>query len=423
MPARLPDRARSYAVIIGASEYQDEKYPQVDAITYTAERFASLISTKRMWHLPAENIRQLVGRVTVAEAAAAIEQAAARRDIDGLFIYLCTHGRRWTEEYVPDRELHFALSDSAWHRSFTHLPFRWVRWQLARKATAANTVLVIDSCWSDDSFLRLGAEPPEPPRVPGVCTMTATRERRLADANWRDTRFTAFSGALIEVVEQGVDKQGEYLTPKTVFEALRGKLAESYPEPDMLVNANGDDVFLCRNRKFAPPETHPPLDELLGELNGPQSLDPAVFATAIEKALGPDSQPGTVPALLGEFAGKRPPQEVIRLADRLRSRDVTIVNEQADRLIELWYARRDGPDIARLLHLLDGHDGHDSGDIDVREVLVKLRDRSPEITADLRASLRKAGCPGCAAIGHQVDGQMLDVWPQSRHAELLAVLH
>lgn len=430
MVAKLPDRKRSYAVIIGVSEYEDKWYPRVAEIEDSAEKLASLISSKRMWHLPKENVRALTGRVTVAEAAAAIEEVTARDDMDGLFIYLCMHGRRWTVEHVPDRELHFALSDSVKDRPFTHLPFRWLRWRLTKKSKAANTVLVIDSCWSDGTDLgegahlsdgaRPGAEQPEPPKIRGKCTMTATRERRPADTKWLKTNFTAFSGAMIEVIENGIEGQGECLTPKMVYNGLREKLAASHPEPDWLADANGDDVFLCRNNQFVRTQSHVSLDELLDRLDGPDPVQPASYATAIEEACKRGERLGTVQEVLVKFADKCKSQDVLRLSDRLRSCDATVVNEQADRLIDYWYLRRSGPDIADLIHQL-----HElaSKDIDAREVLGKVEDRSPEITADLSASLREAGCRVCTAIGRRVDGQMLDVWPPEKHAELLAVLH
>lgn len=418
MVASLPDPARSHAVIIGASKYEDPKYDNVPAIADSAKKLASLISSESMWELPKENVRELTGRVTVDQAAKAIEQVTALRDVDGLFVYLCTHGRRWTEEHVPDRELHFALSDSVWNRSFTHLPFRWLRWQLARKSTAANTVLVIDSCWSDGAHL--GAEPPEPPKIRGKCTMTATRERRLADTSWAESDFTAFSGALIEVIDKGVKGKGEYLTPKMVYDAFRDKLAASHPDPDWLSDANGDDVFLCRNKRFRRVQNHVSFGDLLNGLTGPQPVDPAVYATAIEQAYKAGSRPSDAEDMLVRFAEQRKPQEVLNLADWLRSRRTPAVNEQADRLIEHWYECRSGSDIADLLHQLHSLA---SKDIDVREVLLPLADRHPEVTADLSAGLRLADCRVCAAIGRRVDQQMLDVWPPDRHAALLAVLH
>lgn len=425
MGAKLPDRNCSYAVIIGVSEYEDEWYPRVKAVADSAERVASLISSKRMWHLPKENVRALTGRVTVADAAAAIEEATARDDVDGLFIYLCMHGRRWTVEHVPDRELHFAFSDSVKDRSFTHLPFRWLRWRLTKKSSAASTVLVIDSCWSDGSDLEtgahLGAEQPEPPKIRGKCTMTATRYRQQADAKWLKTNFTAFSGAMIEVIENGVEGQGEYLTPKMVYNGLREKLAASHPEPDWLADANGDDVFLCHNKQFVRTQSHVSLSELLDRLDDDSyPVQSAFYATAIEEACKRGERPDAVREVLVKFAEQCKSQDVLRLSDRLRSCDVATVNEQADRLIDYWYLRRSGPDIADLIHQL-----HElaSKDIDAGEVLSTLKDRSPEITADLSASLREAGCRVCTAIGRRIDGRMLTVWPREKRADLLAVLH
>lgn len=415
MPAiRKPDPGQSYALIIGASEYDDHGYEGLDTVRASAGKFASLMASEAMWDLPAGHVRTLTGRVTVREAATAIEEAAARPGTDGLFLYLCTHGRRWTDDHVPDRDLHFALSDSAWNWPFTHLPFQWVRKTLKRR-TAASTLLIIDSCFSDVSMLGAAAPPPQA-RVSGACTITATRERVLADTSWPGTDYTAFSGALIEIVGSGIESAGEYLTPDTIFDTLREKLVPAHPEPG--ITKDYTSVFLCPNRAYRPVANETPPDELLIRLNGDGVIDPAVYATAIE-----DLSPADDAArLVSEFGSKRSAEETIRLWDLLRARSVPALGDHADGLIERFYATRDGAAVADLLHRLHRQD---VDAIDADDVLRNLRkgEQAAAVTADVCAGLRDADCGDCNVISDQLFDRIRVIWERPQRRELLKVLH
>jgi hypothetical protein len=415
--SRKPDPGRSCALIIGASEYDDTGYPSVRGIKDNAEKFRTLITKDAMWGLPPRNVTLLRGRVTVREAAQAIQEAAGRRDVDGLFVYLCAHGRRWDEDHVPDRNLHFALSDSAWDWSFTHLPFQAVRRMLTYGSKAAATVLIIDSCYADGSFLS-GSLSLAPPSVPGVCTMISTKRRVLADTSWRDTSYTAFSGALIEIIEKGIAGPEEYLTPDSIFPELYRLLKAEHPEPDIRVS--GTSVFLCRNADYRPVRNELADDELFALLDRPEAVKPAIYATAVEDAHRAYSRRDDAVRLVTAFGEKRTVQETLQLAGLLRSRGAPGLNDYADRLIERVYTGRPGSEIAQLLHLLHRQDGDD---IDADEVLRTLTNRPGDITADVSAGLRRMECTDCAAIGDRIDDRMLAIWPASRLVELLAALH
>lgn len=414
MPSiRRPLTSRSYALIIGASEYADRKYEDLDTVRASAEKFASLMASEAMWNLPADgHVRTLTGRVTTDEAATAIQEAAARPGTDGLFIYICAHGRRWTDDHVPDRDLHFAFSDSSWDRPFDHLPFQWVRHALKRR-TAADTLLVIDSCFSDVSGLG-GAAPPPPTRVSGACTLTATKDRVLADTSWPGTDYTAFSGALIDIIRDGIEDAGEYLTPETVFDTLRDKLVPAHPEPGITKDATS--VFLCPNSAYRPVANETPVNELLIKVSGPDAVDPPRYATAIE-----NTSPADAARVVEQFSSKRPADETVRLADLLRSRSAPALGDYADRLIEHFYATRDGEDITGLLHRLHGQD---AGAFDAGAVLRQLKknQRAAEVTADTAAALGNRDCPDCQAISDQLFDALPAEW-EERLPDLLAVLH
>jgi hypothetical protein len=421
MPASYkPDPDRSYAVIIGASQYDDQDYyPRLESIKASAERLSTLISEDTVWGLPKANIRLLRGRVTVSQAANAIEEAAGRGNVDGLFVYLCAHGRRWAEDHVPDRDLHFALSDSVRDRSYTHLPFRAVRRMLTNGSRAAAKVLIIDCCYASDSFLS-DQNIPGSFDVRGVCTMVSTRSKVRALASWPGTTYTAFSGALIEIIEKGIAEQEEYLTPDSVFQELRKKLRDhGYPEPDM--RGNGTSVFLCKNPQYKQALNKLPYPELRAKLDDPDvAADTADYAAAVQEAVRPERETGLPEngrQLVAEFGAKRPAAETVQLAGLLRSRDL---GDYADRAIDRVYACRPGAEIAELVDLLHRQDGVD---LDIDGILRIFAGRPGNVLPDMLAALRGSTCGDCAAIMARIDDRVLEVWPPSRLVELLAGLH
>lgn len=421
--SRTTDPARSYALIIGASEYDDKNYGNRPTISASAQKFSELIaSSDNMWGLPPGNVKLLHGNVKALDAAKAIREEASRTNVDGLFVYLSTHGRIWEDEHVADRNLHFAFSDSEYEWPFTHLPFLQVRRLLTKVSKAADTVLVIDSCFAQGSFLG-GPTLVPTPSVPGVCTLIATRLRVPADALGTGDEYggyPAFSGALIKVIEQGIPGPQEWLTPDAIFPELCKLLQEAHPEPDM--RARGASVFLCQNKAYRSVRNQLEQAELLANLDR-TSVDPAMYATAVEDAHGVHDARKNAEQLIDAFGERRTAQQSLQLAGLLRSRGLPGLGEQADRLVARVYACRPGPEIAQLIHLLHLRAGPD---IDVDQVLTVLSSkeepRPAAVLASVSAALRDMTCEDCYAICLRLDDGMLAHWPPSRRDELLGAL-
>jgi len=186
--SRKPDPHRVNALIIGVSSYDDTRYPNLPSARESANRISALIAGNDMWQLPKENVERLIGKVTTRDAALAIKRAT-QRDLDALLVYICGHGRRWTDADAPDRHLHFAFSDSDCELPFTHLPFLAVRKMLMDGAKAAAKILIIDCCYAKDAFLSAD-DLAGPFDVRGVCTLVSTRWNVPALTLWPGTNYT-----------------------------------------------------------------------------------------------------------------------------------------------------------------------------------------------------------------------------------------
>jgi hypothetical protein len=411
--SRTPDPARSYALIIGASDYEKNTgYVSVPTAAENAKTIGALIRSEKMWGLPSRNVRVLNGRVTVREAAAAIEETASRADVDGLFVYMCAHGRIFRDEHVPDHNLHFAFADSHRDWSYTHLPFLTVRRMLTRRLRSTATVLIIDSCYSAGAFL--GSEAVPVPSVPGVCTLIATKRLEEARAEVPGSPYTAFSGALIDIINNGISGPAQFLTADVIFEDLLRRLKADHAEPDM--RANGPTVFLCRNQAYLRVESGLPVDKLIAALDNPhKSVDPALYATAVEDAYV--ANPPIAVKIVNEFGSKRTGAEIVELAKALQSRGVVGLSGYAEALISCVYAGRPAAEIVQLLHW------HDREKIKADQVLTELLKQPNRVTADVSAGLRAMECGDCALISNQFDDRIPVVWPKDRVDGLVCELY
>lgn len=405
-----PDPRRAHALVIGTAKYAGQGYPDLPSAAASARRIAELIRAGVIWDgVPARNIEQLIGTVGIRDAARAIQRKAAVPDASALLIYVCGHGQRWTEDHVPDKGLHFAFSDSDHSWPFLHLPFLSMQRMLTRAARAAATLLIIDCCYANGAFLA-GDEPAEPLTVQGVCTMVATRWPVRAPASWPGTEYTAFSGALIEVIERGIPGPEQYLTPDAAFREMRQLLAaRGKPEPDS--RGNGTQVVLCANRAYRPAAGESGAG--LADGPSPAEADPADYAAAVQAA-DAAGRAEDAARLVADFCQQRPVTDTVRLAGMLRSADL---GTHADHGIGRAWSTRSGCDLAELVHLL-----HRQADLDYARLLPALAKRPVTILAGLRAALGARGCADCATANSQLGDQVLAAWPQERLAELLRAL-
>jgi hypothetical protein len=139
--ARLPDPARSRAVLIGTSRYTDPELSPLPAVAANLHDLGAVLTDPRG--------TGLAGCLTLAEApdAAAVgeelAQAAAEAE-DMLLVYYAGHGLTWTNR----NELYLALRHSRPNTAGTSaLRCADVR-QVFLDSQASVRVLILDCCFS-----------------------------------------------------------------------------------------------------------------------------------------------------------------------------------------------------------------------------------------------------------------------------------
>lgn len=410
--ARRPEPARARAVIIGPSVYADPDYEDRAEVRKSAEQIAALVKRSDVWGLDDDQVLEFIGEVEVATVARALKKVT-RLDTDALLVYFCGHGIKYTDRYAPDQNLHMAFTDSVREWYFTHLPFYAVR-RMLRSSKAAAKLLIIDCCYAKDSFLSGPGRAPVID-VKGVCTMIATKEDQQARAEWGETGYTGFSGALIEVIEKGIPGPEKSLTPHSVFQKVHSMLvSEEFPEPDIRGNANM--MFLCDNNAYREPSGRVSYETLYRNLGNPGRLNLAEYTRAVAEVREQESRrPAAADGgrhkketdkaidLISAFCASREIGETWELATALRSGDE--MSEYADEAISRILARSSAGDVAELVHLLHQQSGVD---FDLSQVLIALRNRSGR---DFVAVLRVLGqqpCADCQAITARLRDKIAD---------------
>jgi hypothetical protein len=393
MTADPPDAA--HLLSIGVSEYPDPHYGDRDSLASSAKAlYGALSGENGIWAIPEGHSTVLTGHVTVRQCLYALKEAAAV-PTDLLIVYLGCHGSRFMSN--PD-ELQLALSDSDFDYFNLHLSFRQVK-EILRNAVARRKLLLLDCCYADDSFL--GARRDNTAlEVVGVCTLAATEYRVEASSVWKDTGYTGFAGALVEVLEQGIANGPAELTISDVFEAVKIRMvAAGLPQPGM--RGDADRLVLVRNPEYQPGPDEP---EPVPEPSPLLDLAPAAFAENMRE------QPDGVDRLLAGFVDHRTLDDIASLISEFAKGGQTgYATATAERVL----AQRDSADYAALIHRQHGNPA----------VLDTLTSRSVDTFAVVLGGLLLRECPECARAADELCGRPpVTDWASDQLVELLARL-
>jgi hypothetical protein len=420
--SRTPDPDRSCALLIGASVYDSEsQYESVASAAESAVELGRLLATPDMWGLSSGQVKVMSGRITTRQAAAAIEDATGRPGLDGLFVYICSHGRTFTDDHVPDKNLHFAFADSDRDWSYTHLPFLAVRRMLTRRNEAPATLLVIDSCNAGGAFLGPSAALIRPQssglHPANVATIIATSGHEQVPATLPGSRCTPFASMFIEVVKNGIaDLATEFLTPDAVRQEIGRKLRQ-VGMPMMPDSRSRGSLFVCKNHAYQYVATSDTAAQLMTRLEDPKTIDTSVYASALETQHA--VRPGAAMELAIAFGSRRTGHETFALATALRSHGIAKLNDYAEVLIGRIYACRPAPEVVALMH----QHAEDPAELDVDAVSTLLTEQPDQVAADVCAAMREISCRDCEAISRRFDDRMISVWPADRRIGLLSALH
>ncbi|MYY09620.1 histidine kinase, partial [Streptomyces sp. SID4919] len=242
--ATPPDPAASRAVLIGVGKF--DSLASLPAVENSVRTLGGLLTRTDIWGLPEDNCHVVVNPQTPRELSKPVSEAADQAT-DTLLVYYAGHGL-----LEPGTgQLHLAVGHSD-QRSVhdTAAPYDWIRRAIER-SPAARRIVIADCCYSARAFGVQSAKAHL--EVDGTFLLAAAAENAVAIAPPGED-FTAFTGELIKLLDNGIQEAGEYLDLDTIYRVLRVELGlREMPEPHRLCRDHLGKAPFVRNIAFKPP--------------------------------------------------------------------------------------------------------------------------------------------------------------------------
>jgi hypothetical protein len=321
----LPDPRQSRAVLIGVSEFTSlEPLP---AVRRSLDALAECLRDRELWGLPARNCTVLAEPASQQDVGHAVD-AAAEQAADTLLVYYSGHGviDLWNAELL------LALPGTIVGKSYTAVPYEWVR-RAVRDSPARRRLVILDCCYSGRALGTMGDSTSvvaDSALIEGSAVLASAPENSPALAPPGED-YTAFTGALVDLLRRGDANGQAQLDLDTIFRHLRDRLrARSLPIPQMRVRDTAGTLPLVHNRAWRPPQpaTKPtPRPKKSGKKSKPKHAGPLAAQMMI----------GNRYELIERLdAGDSDIGDVYRGRDRRLGRDVAVMLAHADRAGVPW---------------------------------------------------------------------------------------
>lgn len=229
-------------MLIGVSAYT--RMPAIPATAANVTALSAVLTDASRWGLPAEHCRVVVDPVTAQDILDPIHEAAAAAT-DALVVYFAGHG------LLDNGELELALVGGAADALHHAVRFAQVRREVVKTARRCRAkVVLLDCCFSGramSGFMAASGPLADHAVIDGTYLMTATSETTLALAP-SGSRYTVFTGVLLDALENGVPGGPDPLDMDTLFHHVESELrGRNQPIPQRRSRNDGNRIALVRN--------------------------------------------------------------------------------------------------------------------------------------------------------------------------------
>jgi len=275
----LMDPARSRVLLIGSSRFGAASgLHDLRSVAPGVQALRRILIDPRRGGLLPGVCRSLIDPASTAEVGEAFWPCVEEAE-HTLLIYYAGHG-------LPDPHdgaLHLAVRSTNPRRVHTSaVPIEWIRRGLLETA-ATTTVVILDCCYAGRVIRTMSASDiAAEVDVAGSYVMVAAPANRQAVAPEGEA-FTAFTGALVGVLGEGVPSGPPKLDLDTVFKRVRTDLVRrSLPAPEVLRSNDAARLALVRNVAPPPPPPRSPPPEV-------PTLPSPTLAAAVAVEPSPDA--------------------------------------------------------------------------------------------------------------------------------------
>lgn len=245
---RLPDSARSRAVLIGTFNYaSDSGFDSLPGVAQNLIGFEELLRTKT----GLQHVRIMPNPPDGKAFADALDTAIEEAE-DVLLFYYAGHG------VVVRGDLALTCADSRIKRAgYTTVLYSQIRDDI-RTSRAAIKIIILDCCHSGRAFGdgTMGGDENEVLKdlaeISGAYVLTATDTKSKFAAASGPDGYTGFTGMLLDVLRSGDPRSGEFLTMDSMFPLLTAKLrSANLPLPRSTGRDTASALALARNERWS----------------------------------------------------------------------------------------------------------------------------------------------------------------------------
>ena len=247
----------AWAVLVGVSRYEAmEPDRQLPAVARNLDGLAEQLTDPAVGGVAPERCTVVREPADAEAVLSALRSAAKAAEGGSLLFYYAGHGL--TDPLKDGGALHLALPAS-YEPGGTHLALDYghIRTALLREAAAVpRKTVILDCCWSAlaipgaMSGTSGGTAFANAAAVEGTAVLTACAATQQARSPEGET-YTAFTGALIDLLDQGLPDGPEYLDAATVYARLAPRLGgRGLPAPQLGCTGGGGAIPLARNTAY-----------------------------------------------------------------------------------------------------------------------------------------------------------------------------
>lgn len=237
------DYSESRAVLIGTSEYQDERFPALPAADNSLEGMRQILTNPELCGWPASRVKQLANESDNRQLIVKLRKWA--RETTGVFLlYYVGHGT--PGETGPCLTLTDTQEE---HPDATGLEYRHVRKALL-ETRARVKIVILDCCYAGRAVPPVQSGQSLFTDIGGTFVLAAADHAAHVPEN-QELACTSFTGELLDLIRKGIVDGPEELTLEEIYRQLRARLSEvDLPEP----NCGGTDTAgafrFARNAAF-----------------------------------------------------------------------------------------------------------------------------------------------------------------------------
>jgi glycine betaine/choline ABC-type transport system substrate-binding protein len=254
------DYSESRALLIGTSEYQDERFPALPAADNSLEGMRQILTNPELCGWPASRVKQLSNESDNRQLVIKLRKWA--RETTGVFLlYFVGHGT------PGEKGPCLTLTDThEEHPDATGLEYSRVRKALL-DSPARVKIVILDCCYAGRAVPPVQSGQALFTDISGTFVLAAADHAAHVPEN-QELACTSFTGELLDLLRKGITDGPEELTLEDIYRHLRARLSEiDLPDP----NCGGTDTAgafrFARNAAF---RQGPPIPRF------PQEPEPAV---------------------------------------------------------------------------------------------------------------------------------------------------